>query len=187
MHTRLNELRNQISLIDHEIVAALAQRSRFCSPIRPCPTSPAAAPAAGTDPELAARVLADYARVVPGTLRLSEARIDDRKASEAADCAVVGAVHRRMRVSLEIARAKVAGTTPQLHALVAAGDAAGIEQAITQPAVEEQVIARALTAARELPTENLPANFPDRIAAIYRTWILPFSRRVQVEALLASK
>ena len=66
-------------------------------------------------------------------------------------------------------------------------DAAGLEQAITQPAVEEQVIARALTIARELSSSDLSANFPDTVAAIYREWIIPLARRVQVEALLAGK
>ena len=104
-----------------------------------------------------------------------------------ADLAVVDAVCRRVRVALEIARAKAAGQTPHFQSLVAARDAAGLEQAITQPAVEEQVIARARTAARELCNPALATDFPDLIAGIYRDWIIPLARRVQVETLLAGK
>ena len=87
----------------------------------------------------------------------------------------------------EAARAKAAGQTPHFQSLVAARDAAGLEQAITQPAVEEQVIARARTAARELCNPALATDFPDLIAGIYRDWIIPLARRVQVETLLAGK
>ena len=187
MDTRLNELRAQIGAIDREIVAALAQRSRLCGPNRTPPSPPAASAAAIDGDSFAARVQAEYAHVVAEKLLSRMTSADDEAACKAADCAIVEAVCRRMRVALDVARAKAAGQSPQFRALVAARDAAGLEQAITQPAVEEQVIARALTIARELSSSDLSANFPDTVAAIYREWIIPLARRVQVEALLAGK
>ena len=187
MDTRLNELRNQIGAIDRGIVAALAQRSRFHCPSQASPAPPAATSAVFDDDTLTARILAEYARVVPEKLQTGNACANDMPACAAADRAVVEAVRRRLRVVLEIARAKAAGQTPHFRALVAARDTAGIEQAITLPAVEEQVVARALTTARELSAEGLPANFSDRVASVYRDWIIPLARRVQVEALLASR
>ena len=182
--TRLNELRNRIGAIDREIVAALAQRSRFGSHAPMFPAPAAAVPIARADDALAVRIQAEYARVVAEKLQPRAACAHDEAACQAADRTLVDAVLRRMRVALEIACAKAAGQTPRFRELVASRDAAKLEQAITLPAVEEQVIARALTSARELHAEDLPANFPDRVASIYRDWIIPLARRVQVEALL---
>ena len=144
MDTRLNELRGRIGAIDREIVAALAQRSRLG-----CPAQPSAAPSAADD-ACTARIRADYARLVPEKICARETPVADVSACVAADGAVVDAVRRRMRVVLEVAQAKAAGQTPRFRALVTARDAAGLEQAITQPAVEKQVVARAVTLAREL-------------------------------------
>jgi chorismate mutase len=183
MNTRLDELRNRIGAIDREIVAALAQRSRLG-----CPARPVTAPTAAKDDDLSvARVQAEYAPLVAEKICAREIMAADASACAAADRAVVDAVCRRLRVVLEIAHAKAAGQTPRFRALVAARDAAGLEQAILQPAIEEQVIARAVTLARELRAAGGPANFPDRVAAIYRDWIIPLARRVQVETLLAGK
>ena len=181
MDARLNELRNRIGAIDREIVAALAQRSRLGCATLPLP-APAAAEAANP---FAMRVQAEYAPLAAKIICAREILSANASACAAADRAVVAAVCHRLRVVLEIARAKAAGQTPRFRALVAARDAAGIEQAITQSAVEEQVIARAVTWARELRVAGVPANFPDRVAALYRDWIIPLARRVQVETLLA--
>ena len=183
MNTRLNELRSQIGNIDREIVAALAQRSRFGCSARPVP----AAATARTDDLLAARIQTEYARVVTEKFPVCADGSKAGAACEAADRTVLDALRRRMRVALEIARAKAAGQTPHFRALVAARDTAGLERAITQPAIEEQVIARALTAARELCVDGLSANFPDTVAAIFRDGIIPLARRIQVEALLDGK
>jgi len=181
MDTRLNELRNRIGAIDREIVAALAQRSRLGCPAQPL-TAPTAAEA--SDP-FAMRVRAEYTPLVVEKLCAHEIMAADTSACAAADRVVVDAVCRRLRIALEIARAKAAGQTPRFRALVAARDVAGLAQAITQPAVEEQVIARTVTLARELHTAGVPTDFSDRVAAIYRDWIIPLARRVQVETLLA--
>lgn len=181
MDTRLNELRNRIGVIDREIVSALAQRSRFG-----CPAQPLTAPNAAEDADrCAVRVWAEYAPRLAEKIGARKILSSDASACAAADRAVVDAVCRRLHVVLEIARAKAAGQTPRFRSLVATRDAAGLEQAITQPAVEEQVIARAVKLARERRAAGVPANFPDRVAAIYREWIIPLARRVQVETLLA--
>ena len=183
MDTRLNELRSQVGAIDREIVSALARRSVLCCPSQPGRPSPATS----RNGPFATRVQAEYAHVVSEKILSRKACADSESACQEADLAVVDAVCRRVRVALEIARAKAAGQTPHFQSLVAARDAAGLEQAITQPAVEEQVIARARTAARELCNPALATDFPDLIAGIYRDWIIPLARRVQVETLLAGK
>ena len=183
MDTSLNELRTRIGTIDREIVAALAQRSQFGShaPMFPAPR------AAATDEPLTAGVRADYARLVTEKLCALASNAGDETACEAADRTLIAAVLRRLRIVLEIARAKAAGQAPRFQALISTRNAAGLEKAITQPAVEEQVVARAVSLARELHPAHVPADFPDRVASIYREWIIPLARRVQVEALLAGK
>jgi chorismate mutase len=187
MATQLNELRDQVAVIDREIVAALAQRSRLRCPARPHPVDPAFPAGVFSDTALVARIRADYANRIAKTIDARRASADDTASCAAADHTLVDAVRRRLRVALQIAGAKAAGQTPRFQALILARNAGELEKAITQPAVEEQVVARAVTSARELPAEGLPANFADRVASIYRDWIIPLARRVQVESLLAGK
>ena len=106
MDTRLNELRNQIGSIDCEIVAALAQSRRSGnSPLTS--TAPAGSALPTHDAvTLAARIQAEYARVAENPFPDRARCRNDAPAGKPADTAVVDAVRRRMRVSLEIARAK---------------------------------------------------------------------------------
>ena len=183
MASQLNELRDQVARIDREIVDALAVRCRFGAP---APTPKATPPTTGADP-LTARVESEYVHMLTEQMPCQTGATTDASACAAADRTLTAAVRRRLGVALEIARAKEASQTPQFRALVAARDAKGLEQAITQPAVEEQVIARVRTAARERFAEGLPVRFADTVTAIYRDWIIPLSRRVQVERLLGDR
>ncbi len=176
MSSNLNELRARIASIDRELVAALAARSRL---------GPATPPPASEELDsLTARVQTEYAEQVAAICPASST-MNNAAACEAADREVVAAVLRRLHIVLEIARVKADGETPRFRALVATRDAAGIKQAITQPAVEAQVVARAVAAAHELHAASLPVDFSDRVAAIYRNWIIPLARSIQVETLLA--
>lgn len=167
----LNQLRGQVAAIDREIVAALAQRFG----------TPAATPPALAETPLLARLRAEYAHQT--ATAFTAAPVLPPALREATDQAVLAAICRRMEVALRIAAAKAGGAMPRVRDLAAAQDPAALEAAITQPDVEEQVIARAAATARALPA--LPENFPDTVAALYRDWIIPLARRVQVEALLA--
>ncbi len=176
MQHRLNELREQVATIDREIVAALAQRL-------PCGAG-MPADASATDDRLQARLRAEYAQQV-AVVFVTPAPAGATAVREAADRAVLAAIRRRLELALQIAAAKAAGAMPRVRDLAAAQDPAALEAAITQPDVEEQVIARAADTARGLPATDLPANFPQTVATLYRDWIIPLARRVQVEALLA--
>jgi chorismate mutase len=179
MHNRLNELRAQVCVIDREIVASLAQRL-------PCGASTAAdACASTTDDRLQARLRAEYAQQA-ATIFVIPAPASTAAIREAADRAVLAAIRRRLDIALQIAAAKAAGAMPRVRDLAAAQDPAALEAAITQPDVEEQVIARAADTARALlAAAPLPAAFPETVATLYRDWIIPLARRVQVEELLA--
>lgn len=181
MHARLNELRNQVAAIDREIVAALARRSRFCRYARP--GLPASAGQAADDP-LGRRIRADYARLVVGEISNREACCRDEPACEDADRMLLEALLRRLRIVREIARAKGASQASDIRSLVEARNADGLERAITQPAVEAQVVARVMTMAGEQSADGMPGDFPERVAAVYRGWVIPLARRIQVERLL---
>ncbi|MEI6211209.1 MAG: hypothetical protein WCR06_06240 [bacterium] len=176
MNTRLNELRDQVAAIDREIVAALAVRSR----------SGARAPASSSDASdlITPAIRAEYAQLVARKICTRPAAASETAACEAADAVLLEAVRNRLRVAREIARAKAAGQHPRFCALVEARDAVALESAITQRDVEEQVIARAVTAARELPPQDLSITFADTVAGVFRDWLIPLARRIQVEVLL---
>ena len=182
--SHLDKLRDQVATLDHEIVADLAHRCRVQANTR-TRSAPPARPAALDDQPLTTRIQKEYQRAIAERLLNAPLSANTTGAIEAADRAVVDAVRRRLRVALEIAQAKSA-SQPQLRTLIATRNPTRLEQAITQPAVEKQVITRIRNAAREQSATDLPTHFTDRVADLYRDWIIPFARRIQVEALLES-
>lgn len=180
MSQPLQELRRQIAAIDREIVAALAERSRYVFQPPPAPD----ASAEPRDADLLSRVLEHYESRVARALAAGDGGPRDPDACARADRAVIAAILRRLRVALEIARVKEINQSARFRALIAARDAAALETAITQPAVETQVVARAAQHAAEQIGPGLPADLPDRVAMVYLDSIIPLARQVQVDALL---
>ena len=62
------------------------------------------------------------------------------------------------------------------------GDPVRVEDAITHPAVEAEVLERVRIRARAHAPR---VETPDQIAALYAEWIIPLSRKIQVHGLLA--
>ena len=178
MSETLQQLRTAIAQLDREIVAALAARSRFA----------AAAPdrttiGAGFD-EIALHVLDSYTQ----TLRLlcPAHAPADASASRDADTRVLETVSRRLHLARDVGRRKAAQQREHFATLIAARDAAALETSITQPDVEQEVIGRAAALAVDVRTADMPSDLPDRVAEIYRQWVIPLARREQVAILLAS-
>lgn len=182
MSQPLQELRRQIAAIDREIVAALAERSRH--PFQPSPASDASTEPRDTD--LISRILEHYESRVARALASEAGGPHDPVACSIADRAVIAAILRRLRVVLEIARVKENNQRAHFRALIASRDSAALETAITQPAVETQVVARAAQHAAEQTAPGLPADLPDRVAMVYLDCIIPLARQVQVDALLGT-
>ena len=57
-----------------------------------------------------------------------------------------------------------------------------MEEAITNHAVEAEVIARILDMTRE---QHASVDLPKTISRLYAEWIIPISRKIQVHDLLA--
>lgn len=100
-----------------------------------------------------------------------------------ADGACLDALARRLALSVHVATRKREALPEALQTALGTGDPGRVEEAITYPSVEAEVIARvkARAAAR-----TADPTIPDRIARLYADWIIPLSRKIQVHGLLAA-
>ena len=109
-----------------------------------------------------------------------------------ADVAALQALSKRIHYGKFVAEAKYRASPAAYAALAAARDEAGIMAALTDAAVEAAVVARVRAKAAafsadvgagpgEPPTLKVD---PDAVAAVYRDWVLPLTKEVQVEYLL---
>ena len=180
----LATLRRRIAAVDADIVAALLRRGSYG---RPRQTYPAPAGVAGfTDAELAARARHDYARLaLPVLCADVEEDADDADAIAGVDREVIAAVTRRLRLAAMLPALKVRSHPARFRRLRARRDAAAIEAAITDQAVEAAVVERVTARADELRPAGTLHDLPARIAGVFRDWIIPLCRRLQVEVLLA--
>lgn len=106
----------------------------------------------------------------------------ERNPCIAADTACLNALARRLSLSVHVATRKREAIPGALQAAIRTGDPVRVEQAITHPAVEAEVLARVEKRARK----NAPRpELSGRIAALYADWIIPLSRKIQVHGLLA--
>ncbi len=135
-----------------------------------------------------ARILSDYTSVIiprlcpPG---------DDRQygSSVVCDIPLLQAVSRRIHYGKFVAESKYRQNPAAFDPLIAAGDADGLFAAITHIDVEQQVIARVaekstlfLSALRRQGASRIPT--AACLIDIYREWIIPLNKAVQVDYLL---
>lgn len=102
-------------------------------------------------------------------------------ATPAADLACLDALNQRLLLSIQVAAQKRASSSRRLQAALEAGDPQRVEKAITLPEVEANVLKRAANRATKKAANAATA---ERVLEIYRDWILPISRKIQVEFLL---
>ncbi len=116
---------------------------------------------------------------------------DDAQYGSSAVCDVncLQNLSKRIHYGKFVAESKYRAAPERFRAMIEAGDDAALYQAVTDAAVEQAVLDRvarkADTYTRELAgLSGTPAPEPDRIADIYRTWIIPLNKRVQTAYLL---
>jgi chorismate mutase len=116
---------------------------------------------------------------------------DDKQYGSAAVCdvACLQSLSKRIHYGKFVAESKLRRGGAELMAAVAARDAAGIMEAITDEAVEEAVLKRVETKARRYTGElaeasKVPTVDYNQVVDIYRRWIIPLNKQVQVEYLL---
>ena len=107
---------------------------------------------------------------------------DERNACLAADMAGLNSLARRLALSIHVATRKREALPDALQTALRTGDPARVEQAITNLAVESDVIARVEKRARK---NGAPDETVRRLADLYANGIIPLSRKIQVHGLLA--
>ena len=98
-----------------------------------------------------------------------------------ADSACLDAIARRLAQSVHIATRKREALPPALQRALSTGDPQQVEIAITHEAVEGEVLTRVQTLAA---AQAHSPDIPPRLVAIYRNWLIPLSRNIQVHGLL---
>jgi chorismate mutase len=107
------------------------------------------------------------------------------------DVACLQSLSRRIHYGKFVAESKRVQDGGRVEDLIRAGDADALMKAITLPAVEQEVLDRvgrkAATYVSELRRHGGSAvPDPERIVAVYRDWIIPLNKRVQVAYLLGT-
>jgi chorismate mutase len=94
----------------------------------------------------------------------------------------MNALVQRLNLSVHVAALKLEEIPESLLLPLQNRDPVQMEEAITNHAVEAEVIARILDMTREQPASE---DLPKRISRLYAEWIIPISRKIQVHDLLA--
>lgn len=123
-----------------------------------------------------------YVRILLAALCADGGGDAERNACIAADTACLNSLARRLALSIHVAVRKREALPDSLQTALRSGDPARVEQAITNLAVEADVIARVEKRARK---NGAPDETVRRLAGLYADWIIPLSRKIQVHGLLA--
>ena len=116
---------------------------------------------------------------------------DDQYGSAAVcDVACLQALSKRIHYGKFVAESKLRESPAALQPAIEARDADALMAAITDDSVENQVLervgAKARTYTQELAgTSTAPTVAPETIVDIYRSWIIPLNKQIQVAYLLA--
>jgi chorismate mutase/prephenate dehydratase len=192
MTTALSSLRAMIADIDASLIRAFAGRRRYrLNPSLYVHAEPvdlhdlARAFAVGDATEQTRLLRRFYLTMVVPYLA---ARGEDAEPRQAlyADTEVISALARRCRFSTKVIARKRIELAPELRAAAQTGDPAAVEHALLNEAVEEKVLARIETFAK---AENFDVNGCSESAvrhlkALYRDYLLPLSRLIQVYVIL---
>jgi chorismate mutase len=188
----LSHLRGMIAALDEELVDGLCARAGlhlneqfYAAPRTAVPSLDVLAGDFAAAATLAGRVhllRPAYLEILLPSLCLP-GNAGDRNACLAADTTGLDALARRLALSVHVATRKREAIPDALKAAIHTGNPARVEDAITNPAVEAEVLSRVCARARQrAPRPETPA----QVAALYANWIIPLSRKIQVHGLLAA-
>ncbi len=190
--TALSSLRAMIADIDASLIRAFAGRRRYrLNPslyvhAEPVDMHELARAFAVGDPTDQTRLLRRFylTTVVP----YLAARGEDTDPREAlyADTEVISALARRCNFSKKVIARKRVELAPEMRAAALTGDPQKVENALLNEAVEEKVLARIVNFARaeHFDLEGGPESVVRHLVALYRDYLLPLSRLIQVYVIL---
>ena len=187
---RLSELRILIASLDVRVVTALCRRSKYAlnaslyhEQTVPSPQLSHLSQAFRSVPVSSRRVgilRPLYLQVILPSL-CDPGEDEDSRPCIGVDKASMAALIDRLNVAPLVALQKSAGHSRALHEALRKRDRTLVEQAITDVPVETGVLERIRLKAEEC---GLSSERSLALAGIYRGWIIPLSRRIQVNRLL---
>jgi len=109
--------------------------------------------------------------------------------SAVCDTSCLQALSKRIHYGKFVAESKYLSHQPEFQAMIDNGDAAGLMEAITDKAVEKTVLERvrlkAHTYGQDIGGDMTQRKIePERVADVYARWIIPFTKKVEVQYLL---
>ena len=185
--TALSSLRAMIADIDSSLLRAFAARSRFrlnpglyahAEPIDIDTLAKAFAHGDATEQTRALRRF--YLTNAVPYLALPGDDPEPRAALHA-DTDAIAALARRFRFASRVIARKRVEQAPALRAAAQTGDPAKVEQALLNAAVEQRVLERAQAYAQR---EGLSEQLAKQVSWLYRDYLLPISRLIQVHLVL---
>ncbi len=186
--TALSSLRAMIADIDASLVHAFAVRRKYhVNPALYTHVDPISIPElakafATGEASIQTQALRRFylTTVVPYLAELGDNK-EPRQAFHA-DTDAISALVRRFRFATKVIARKRVELAPELRAAANTGDPEQVEHALLNEAVEERVLARARANAA---AEHFNENQIENIVALYRDYLLPISRLIQVYVILA--
>lgn len=186
---KLSQLRNIIASLDETFVRALCNRAKFKlnSGLYQHPEEPleifeianlfgAAATIAGRAHIIRPVYLS---KILPALCEPGDD--EDCRKCISTDSSCMNALVQRLNLSVHVATLKKEEIPEALRKPIKLGDPVLLEQAITNQAVENEVIKRTLEMTRvQLGSDELQ----QKVAKLYSEWIIPISRKIQVHDLL---
>lgn len=126
--------------------------------------------------------------IVPHMCR--EGDDDDYGSAAVCDVSCLQVLSKRIHYGKFVAESKLRESREKLQPAIDARDADALMSAITDDRVENQVLQRVGSKARTYTHElsgtiSSPTVPPEKIVDIYRSWIIPLNKQVQVAYLLA--
>lgn len=190
--TALSSLRAMIADIDASLIRAFAGRRRYAlNPTlyvhaEPVDLHDLARAFAVGDQTAQTRLLRRFYLTMVVPYLASRGEDADPREALHADTEVISALARRCRFSTKVIARKRIELAPELRAAAKTGDPAAVEQALLNEAVEEKVLARIVNFARieHFDLEGGPESVVRHLVALYRDYLLPLSRLIQVYVIL---
>jgi chorismate mutase len=186
---KLNQLRNIIASLDETLVRALCNRAKLklnCGIYNTERSYSSIAEIAnlfGGSATIAGRAHIIHPVYINNILPLlCEPGVDeDCRKCLSTDSSCMNALVQRLNLSVHVATLKKEEIPDALRKPIELGDPVLLEAAITNQAVENEVIKRILETTRvQLGSDELQ----QRVATLYAEWVIPISRKIQVHDLL---
>ena len=186
---KLNQLRNIIASLDETLVRALCTRSKFklnnglYHEKRSCNSVMEIANLFGATITIAGRAHVIHPVYINKILPIlcEPGSDEDCRKCISTDASCMNALVQRLNLSVHVATLKKEEIPDALRKPIELNDPIMLEAAITNQAVENEVIKRTLEMTR---VQLCGDDIQQKVAQLYIEWVIPISRKIQVHDLL---